>query len=83
MPPSPADRLEGKWEATYLGLLGEQAAEEGRQAASYAACRDCHSGGASGPVLCENGECPVTYARLACSSRLQQVELQLRRLDIF
>lgn len=28
------------------------------------------------------GECPVTYTRLSCSSRLQLVDRQLRRLDI-
>jgi hypothetical protein len=34
-------------------------------------------------VLCDSGECPVTYARLGSSSRLQQLDQQLRRLDIF
>lgn len=49
-------RLEGKWESAYLELLEAQAAAEARQSAAFAACRDCHSGGALGPVLCENGE---------------------------
>jgi DNA polymerase delta subunit 1 len=74
---------EGRWEETYLGLLDDQAAAEARQSAAYSACAACHSGGASGPVLCENGECPFTFTRLACSSRVQQVDKQLRRLDIF
>lgn len=65
-----------------MALLEEQAAGEARQAAAFAACRGCHSGGCAGPVLCANAECPVTFARLACSSRLQQVERQLRRMDV-
>jgi DNA polymerase delta subunit 1 len=73
----------GRWEETYLSLLDDQTAAEARQTAAHAACRDCHSGGVLGPVLCENGECPVTYARLACSSRVQLADKQLRRLDIF
>lgn len=80
--PHPCSK-EGKWEETYLGLLGEQAGVEARQCSAYATCRGCHSGGALEPVLCDNGECPVTYSRLACSSRLQQLDAQLRRLDIF
>ncbi|KAI3433870.1 hypothetical protein D9Q98_003673 [Chlorella vulgaris] len=76
-------RTEGRWEDCYVTLLEEQAGVEARQCSAYAACRDCHSGGAVGPVLCENGECPVTYTRLACSSRLQLVDKQLRRMDIW
>ncbi|KAL4859641.1 DNA polymerase delta catalytic subunit [Chlorella vulgaris] len=76
-------RTEGRWEDCYVNLLEEQAGVEARQCSAYAACRDCHSGGAVGPVLCENGECPVTYTRLGCSSRLQLVDKQLRRMDIW
>lgn len=75
-------RTEGKWAETYLRLGEEQRGAQARQAAALAACAGCHSGGGCGPVLCENGECPVTYTRLACSSRLQQVEGQLARMDI-
>ena len=84
LPASPAGcSAAGKWEETYLSLLEEQAASEARQSAAFAACRDCHSGGVLGTVLCDSGECPVTYARLGSSSRLQQLDQQLRRLDIF
>lgn len=78
---SPACREAGKWEEAYLGLPAEEGHAEARQAAAFAACRACHSGGASNPVLCDSSECPVTYSRLACSSRLQQLGKQLRRLD--
>jgi hypothetical protein len=64
-----------------LALLGEEGLAEARQSAAYAACRDCHSGGALGAVLCANGECPVSYARLSTTARLQRVGGQLRRLD--
>ena len=70
------------WQAAYMELLSDEAAAEARAAAAHAACRDCHSGGAAGPVLCENGECPVTYARLACSSRVQAAGRALRRMDL-
>lgn len=65
-----------------LGLVEEEAAEEARQSAAYAACRACHSGGAMGEVACANGECQVTYARISVAGRLQRVGAQLRRLDL-
>ncbi len=49
--------IEGRWEATYLASLEEQAGEEARRCAAFAACRACHSGGLAGGVLCANGEC--------------------------
>jgi len=41
----------------------------------------CHSGGLLGPVLCENGECPVLYSRLQSASRIEVLEQSLDRLD--
>lgn len=73
---------EGAWGETYLGVLGEQSEEEARHTAAFTACRDCHSGGCMGEVLCENGECSVAYVRLSTASRLRRLDAQLHRLDI-
>ncbi|KAL4423537.1 hypothetical protein ABPG77_006560 [Micractinium sp. CCAP 211/92] len=75
--------IEGRWEATYLASLEEQAGEEARRCAAFAACRACHSGGLAGGMLCVNGECPVAYARLSTAARLRAADEKLRRLDIF
>ncbi|KAL4424029.1 hypothetical protein ABPG75_001330 [Micractinium tetrahymenae] len=75
--------VEGRWEEAYLAALEEQAGEEARHYAAFAACRDCHSGGLAGAVLCANGECPVAYARMSTATRLRAADEKLRRLDIF
>ncbi len=49
------------------------------QALSY--CARCHSGGLGQPVVCENGECPVLYARIESAARLTTVSQSLARLD--
>lgn len=73
----------GKWEEAYLGALGEAAAAEARAAAAAAACRSCDSATLGQPVLCDNGECPVTYARLGAAADASAAAKALRRLDIF
>lgn len=54
---------EGVKESVLLELLGEQRRLEQRNCTANALCMDCHSGGLTGKVLCENGECPVSGAR--------------------
>ena len=55
---------EGAWEGSYLRLRGEASAQEERQRAAHAACRQCHSGTLSQEVLCGSAECPVHFVRL-------------------
>ena len=50
---------DGVREGVFLELLGEQRRLEQRKCTANALCMDCHSGGLTGKVLCENGECPV------------------------
>lgn len=64
-----------------MDLLQERNIAEDRLAASHAFCTRCHSGGTSGAFLCDNGECPVLYARLASSARIGPLQQSLLRLD--
>ena len=72
---------EGAWAGAYLDLLRDSNLAEDRLAASQAFCTRCHSGGPSGAFLCDNGECPVLYARLASSARIGPLQQSLSRLD--
>ncbi|DBA67150.1 TPA: hypothetical protein ACH3X2_001471 [Trebouxia sp. C0005] len=72
---------EGKWEEVYLEYLQHVNRLEHRQAGAYAYCMRCHSGGESGSVVCENGECPVLYARVESAARLTTVSTFVKRLD--
>lgn len=54
---------EGVKEGVLLDLLGEQRRLEQRNCTANALCMDCHSGGLTGQVLCENGECSVSEER--------------------
>eukprot|EP00887_Chlorella_sp_A99_P005178 scaffold1.g5178.t1 len=74
---------DGKWETTYAQLAEEAAVQEAQLCAAQDACRQCHSGVLSQPVLCLNGECPVLYARFGAEDRLRGLVSQLRRLDIY
>ncbi len=74
---------EGRWQAAYLSLVREQSLQEARLTAAAAACRQCDSAALPQSLLCECAECPVLYARLGASSRLQGVEQSLQRMDIF
>lgn len=58
---------EGVKEGVLLELLGEQRRLEQRNCTANALCMDCHSGGLTGKVLCENGECLVSGARSSLS----------------
>ena len=57
---------EGVKEGVLLELLGEQRRLEQRNCTATALCMDCHSGGLTGKVLCENGECPVSETFIFC-----------------
>ena len=72
---------EGKWEEVYEGFLQHANKLEHRQAGATAYCMRCHSGGMNGLVVCENGECPVLYARVESASRMVTVNNLLKRLD--
>ena len=50
---------DGVREGVLLELLGEQRRLEQRNCTANSLCMNCHSGGLTGKVLCENGECPV------------------------
>lgn len=63
-------------------MLHEQAAQEARQCAAHAACRQCHSGLVAQDVLCENAECPVFFARLQTASRTWAADKSLARLAL-
>ncbi len=62
------------------GLLREADQLEVRHAAAHALCARCHSGGALGPVLCENAECAVLFARLGTQTRLAALLPSLQRM---
>lgn len=53
---------------------------EERHCHAHALCARCHSGGVLGPVLCENGECEVLYARLGMQTRLQALLPSMQRM---
>ncbi|KAK9916419.1 hypothetical protein WJX75_002409 [Coccomyxa subellipsoidea] len=72
---------DGVREGVFLELLGEQRRLEQRNCTANALCMDCHSGGLTGKVLCENGECPVLYARLSTAAKLNSLDHSFRRLD--
>jgi len=74
--------LDGKRAETLLGLLHESGLQEARQCAVHAACRQCHSGTLEEAVLCENGECMITYERLRTAAAVRALHVSLRRLDI-
>jgi len=73
----------GRWEEAYLGAVHDVSEAEARNCAAHAACRQCHSGLVSQDVLCDNSECPVTYARIETASTVHAAQQSLRRLDIF
>jgi DNA polymerase delta subunit 1 len=62
-----------------LGEAGEAAAHG---AAAAAACRACDSALLCQPILCANGECPVTYARIEAARRAAAAGAALRRLEM-
>lgn len=62
------------------GLLREANQLEGRHCRAHALCARCHSGGVMGPVLCENGECEVLYARLGAQTRLAALLPSIERM---
>lgn len=72
---------EGKWEEVYEGLRQHANRLEHRWAGASAFCMRCHSGGMTGAVVCENGECPVLYARVESAARMVTMSNLLRRLD--
>lgn len=76
-------KVEGRRAETLLGLLHEDALQEARRCAAYAACRQCHSGTIEELVLCDNGECPVTYDRLGTAATLRTLGTSLKRIDIY
>jgi DNA polymerase delta subunit 1 len=73
---------EGRWGEVWVGLLREEAEQAARECAAHAACRQCHSGLVAQPVLCDNAECPVTYARLGTEARVEGARVALRRMDL-
>jgi len=73
----------GRWEEAYLVAIHDASEAEARSCAAHAACRQCHSGLVSQEVLCDNSECPVTYARIGTASAVHAAQQSLRRLDIF
>ena len=72
---------EGTLARVHLSILAELGAAEHRHHMAHATCIRCHSGGLLGPVVCENGECPVLYSRLSAAQRLVTAVHNLERLD--
>ncbi|KAK9810365.1 hypothetical protein WJX72_009511 [[Myrmecia] bisecta] len=72
---------EGKLAAVYLDLQQQENHYAMRFGLAMSSCIQCHSGGLTGPVLCENGECPVLHARLESQARQRAVQRNLQRLD--
>ena len=66
--------------APVQGLLREANQLEARHCRAHALCARCHSGGLLGPVLCENGECEVLYARLGAQTRLAALLPSMERM---
>ena len=73
---------EGRWQQVYCGLRVEANEEELRSANAHAQCRQCDSGVLGQRVVCENGECRVTFARLESDRGLRDVGIKLNRMDI-
>ena len=76
-------REEDRWAQVFLTIEGDFEVAEARHAAALGFCTKCHSGLLSEQVLCDNGECPVTYARLSSQVAMHSAAESLRRLDIF
>ena len=74
---------DGRWEISFLTVDEEYKEGEARKSAAHAACRQCHSGLVTQDILCDNGECPVTYSRASAEETMRRSEMSLRRLDIF
>jgi DNA polymerase delta subunit 1 len=72
----------GRWEEAFFVATHDASEAEARNCAANSACRQCHSGLVSQEVLCDNSECPVTYARLGTAAGVRAAEQSLRRLDI-
>ncbi len=72
---------EGRWAGVYLSNLAELNSAAVRHTAAHSSCLACHSGGLTGRLVCENGECGVLFARLSVSNRLSVADHNLRRLD--
>ena len=72
---------EGRWKAVYLSNLAEANSAAARLTTAHSECLGCHSGGLTGRLVCENGECAVLFARLSASNRLSAVTHNLKRLD--
>jgi len=72
---------EGRWATVYLTNLAELNSAAVRHTAALANCLGCHSGGLTGRLVCENGECSMLFARLSAGSRLATVTHNLKRLD--
>ena len=85
-PPPPAlcdscQQQPDSWAQAYLGALQEEGRQWEQLCGAQAACLSCHSGGHCGPVVCENGECPALFPRLAAARALAGVEGRLERLE--
>ena len=78
---SSCSEVKGAWEQAWLQATSDASAVESRACAAYAACRECHSGLLQDDVLCENGECPITYVRLQSKSARHDADVTLKRLD--
>jgi hypothetical protein len=71
----------GCWARTLLGTLQDDSRKWQQLCRAEAACLACNSGGHAGPVVCENGECPALYPRLAAARALAASEGRLERPD--
>jgi DNA polymerase delta subunit 1 len=72
---------DGKRESVFISVMHEASDAAERFSAAHSACRFCHSGSQWGGVVCENGECPVAYERLASERLVRTAEHRLLRLD--
>ncbi|KAF6253905.1 hypothetical protein COO60DRAFT_1642829 [Scenedesmus sp. NREL 46B-D3] len=67
--------------AVQIAVTKEASDAAAKVCAAQSACRSCHSGGQLGAVVCENGECPVVYARLSGERQVATAEHKLLRLE--
>lgn len=65
----------------WLELTHRISATRQRQRLAMSTCVACHSGGLTGSILCENGECPVFFTRTATAKRLDTLLKARQRLD--
>ena len=72
---------DGKLEAVYLHTVADQGSAAASLRGAHTACRRCHSGGQTGAVVCENGECPVLYVRYQAERQLRNADHRLVRLE--